>query len=120
MTVRAKHKKYKPRKKVGGNEVGAFRRNHQDTAIAAAYRIEPVTGEQRTFVYETLCAHPKGLTDEEICAITGLSAKSENPRRWELVKKGHVIDSGKRRLTVSGCKAIVWKAIKEGMHRDGD
>ena len=61
MTARAKHKKYKPRKKVGGNHVGAFRRNHQDTAIAAAFSIEPVSGQQRTLVYETLLAYPKGF-----------------------------------------------------------
>jgi hypothetical protein len=118
MSVRAKGKKYKPRKKfpsqVGENRVGQFRRNHQDTAVAAAHKIKPHTGTQRTLVYKTLLAvYPEGLTDQEIIEITGIRQQSENPRRWELVKKGRVIPTEERRLTESGCKAIVWKAVPQ-------
>lgn len=112
---RKKHPKRKVRKKVDENRIGQFRRDASDTSREAAFRIKPVSGPQRILVYKTLLAHPEGLTDQEIIEKTGMRQQSENPRRGELVKDGWVIPTAKRRLTESGCKAIVWKALKGGL-----
>ena len=107
---RKKHPKYP--ESISGNRVGQFRRDHQPTAVGAAFAIKDVTGPQRTLVYETLLAYPEGLIDQEIIAITGIRQQSENPRRGELVTSGHVIDSGETRMTECGRPAIVWKVVK--------
>lgn len=49
-----------------------------------------------------------GLTDQEIQRATGLDPSTERPRRIELVNAGLVYDSGRKRRTLSGRRAIVW------------
>lgn len=60
-----------------------------------------------------------GMTDQELVSKYGhLTGEGHVPlqsesgvrtRRSELVKKGRLVDSGDRRLTVSGRKSIVWR-----------
>ena len=42
------------------------------------------TGIQRNIVYNIIKSHPEGITDLEICVITGFSRSSVNGRRNEL------------------------------------
>lgn len=51
-----------------------------------------------------------GLTDEEISTVTGLELNTSRARRVRLRDDSKIIDSGQRRLTASGRKAIVWVA----------
>jgi hypothetical protein len=55
------------------------------------------------------------MTDEELWSgwliAEGISPSGARTRRAELVAKGLVEDSGKRRLTASGRKSIVWRAV---------
>lgn len=50
----------------------------------------------------------KGATLEEIANATGIKLQSVCPSRLILEKTGFVVDSGMRRATSSGRKAIVW------------
>jgi hypothetical protein len=52
------------------------------------------------------------LIDSELSQITGIALHSANKRRGELVEKGLVWDSGRRRLTPEGSPAIVWVAVR--------
>jgi hypothetical protein len=52
----------------------------------------------------------QGATDDEIEQITGLKHQTASAARRSLSKVGHVVDSGERRNTSSGRKAIVWIA----------
>ena len=49
------------------------------------------TNVQRDLVYNTIQKHPEGVTDIEICLITGISRSSVNARRNELK---HIIPVG--------------------------
>lgn len=80
-----------------------------DTSRAAAASVEPRRGRLQAVVLATLVGSAMtGLTDEQGIRITGLSPSTYRPRRIELVEAGRVVDSGKRRRTVSGRWAVVW------------
>lgn len=83
---------------------------HPATSKLAAQRILPASGTQRQNVLDELLAiFPDGLTDEEIQDELVMNANAQRPRRLELVEQGWVEDSGKRRKTMSGLDAIVWR-----------
>jgi transcription initiation factor IIE alpha subunit len=42
------------------------------------------TDVQRNLVYNAILGHPEGITDTEICILTGISKSSVNARRNEL------------------------------------
>ena len=42
------------------------------------------TDIQRNLVYNAILGHPEGITDIEICLVTGISRSSVNARRNEL------------------------------------
>jgi len=44
----------------------------------------PVTGLQRSIIYKILQGHPEGITDLEICILTGISRSSVCARRNEI------------------------------------
>lgn len=90
-----------------------LRANAPDTSRAAAVRALPKSGSARTKVYETILTSG-GLTDEQIVVLTGLSPNSARPRRKELQEAGLIFDSGQRRNTATGSKAIVWMATPPG------
>lgn len=50
----------------------------------------------------------KGWTDDELECHTKLPHQTVSARRRELVLKGLIEDSGERRKTRSGRKAVVW------------
>lgn len=49
-----------------------------------------------------------GATDEEIQVALDIPGDTQRPRRYELVKRGYVRDSGVKRKTSSGRRAVVW------------
>lgn len=87
-------------------------RTHPDTSHQAAERALPKSGTQRRRVLELLrSVYPGGLTDEEIRLRLGLPFGSSLARRNELVTDGWAEDTGKRRDTAAGGRAIVWRLI---------
>ena len=54
----------------------------------------------------------KALTDEELAELMG-DYPSARPRRWGLVRKGLVRDSGQTRKNRAGRSMIVWTITEE-------
>ena len=82
---------------------------HSATSRAAAIDIQPKAGTLRASVCEAIAlAGDAGLTDEQIGQQTRMGGNTVRPRRVELVGQGLVRDSGRRRETSSGRKAVVW------------
>lgn len=93
------------------NLPGKVRRDHPDTAAAAADSVKTITGQQRRRVYEFIESRGcLGATDIEIQNALDLNPSSQRPRRIELVERGVVTDSGTKRATPSGRSAAVWIA----------
>lgn len=89
----------------------ALRRDAAETSREAAERIAGHTGTQAAAVHRVLFERgAEGATDQEIQDATGLPTCSETPRRWAMVRSGLVVNSGTKRKTRSGCRAIVWQA----------
>jgi hypothetical protein len=88
----------------------ALAQEHSDTSRAAARWIEPKRPNLRVRVYAVIKRYGSA-TDEEIQLETGLNPSTVRPRRVELVELGLVRDSGRRRPTRSGRRAVVWEAI---------
>lgn len=80
---------------------------HSATSMAAANEIKEVAPILREQVYTAIFGSDCGLTDEEICAETGLDGNTERPRRVSLVAAGRIEANGKRK-TSSGRQATVW------------
>jgi len=82
---------------------------NSDTSFEAAERIRPNVKRLQATVFNALkAAGGRGLTDEEGYTRTRMADNTWRPRRGELVINGLVEDSGHRRPTKSGRKAIVW------------
>lgn len=83
-----------------------------ETSVAAAESIEPTAGTLRAQVLEYLrkCGSA-GATDEEIQVALAMNPSTQRPRRIELVRSGHVTDSGQTRSTASRRAATIWKAV---------
>lgn len=79
------------------------------TSLEAAEHIAESAKSLRARVLEALKTGPK--TDEELQLYLDMNPSTERPRRIELVAKGLVLDSGERRTTKSGRKAVLWKAV---------
>ena len=70
---------------------------------------EPKLARLQTSVLETLrTRRTHGATTDELEKALHLSHQTCSPRVLELRKKGLVVDSGRRRLTRSMRKAVVW------------
>jgi len=85
---------------------------HSTTSHRASQQVRHSTGNLRAKVLEYLrrCKQ-RGATDEEIQLATGLNPSTQRPRRVELVASHDVWDSGLKRKTTSGRKAVVWVAV---------
>ena len=91
--------------------LGQFHRDGHDTEVAAAVQVAPRTGTQRAAVLrEFQGAGSHGLTDYELGVLLGMFRWVAGTRRGELIRDGWPIeDSGDRRKTDTGTKAIVWR-----------
>jgi hypothetical protein len=91
------------------NLTPAFRSGAPATSREAAYSMVGPAKKQRADVLAFLIERGEaGATDAEIEAALGMRHQSASPRRGELVASGLVVDSGKRRPTPSGRRAVVW------------
>ena len=80
-----------------------------ETSEAAAESVAASAATHETLVFVTIrAAGEHGATDDEVERATGLRHQNASARRNRLVHKGKVKDSGIRRNTRSGRKAIVW------------
>ena len=59
-------------------------------------------------------AGDRGMIDHDHEAVNGLKQDTAGKRRGELVADGLVVDSGQRRKTPRGAKAIVWVLTPAG------
>lgn len=85
--------------------------NRTDTSTAAAVAIDRAAPRLRGLVYQFIESRGEyGATDQECQLALGLSSQTQGPRRVELERSGHVRDSGNRRPTLSGRRAICWIA----------
>jgi hypothetical protein len=93
---------------------GAFRRDGPETSRDAAYAIAAHAPVQRASIFEYIHARgADGGTDDEGEIALNIIPQSYTPRRGELVRAGHVIDSGQRRKTRRGRAAIVWRTVTQ-------
>lgn len=88
-------------------------KNSPDTSIDAAVKARPKSGKQRQQVFEAIKA-AGGLTSDELAQRLELPAQSVTARVNSLAGDGLIYDSGQRRLTRYGRKAIVW-AVAHGV-----
>lgn len=85
------------------------RQRHSDTSTAAAEQIRLSVTLLQSVVLEALRQGP--ANDDELCVRTNLQGNTLRPRRIELLRKHLIKDSGERRKTGSGRKAVVWAVI---------
>jgi predicted transcriptional regulator len=85
--------------------------NYQQTSLDSAQKLLGRSGTKRRKVYDLIKeAGILGMCDHELEKITGLSHQTVSSSRCSLTKDGWVTDSGARRMTEFGNKAIVWIA----------
>ena len=85
---------------------------HSQESIDAAHSVKVSAKSLREKVFIAIKDSWHGLTDQELCAVTGLEGNTVRPRRVEL-HQAHRIQSAGQRRTKSGRLATVW-VIKEG------
>lgn len=79
------------------------------TSRAAADEAVPTAGTERRRVWDFFESRGDyGATDEEAQEALGMNPSTERPRRVELVQRKLIEDSGRRRETRAGRKAVVW------------
>lgn len=88
------------------------RHSDPDTSLAAAERLEFTEVQARVLAIHK--AHPeRGLTDEELLRLYTdayvTAESSPRKRRCDLARLGLIVDSGERRLLISGRRGIVWR-----------
>jgi CRP-like cAMP-binding protein len=92
--------------------------NGVQTSNEAAAAIEPFSQRQRDILYAYVCdQYMLGTTNQEAEEALGMPAQTITPRMLELRKEGLVVDSGMKRKTRSGRRAIVWI---DARHKDYD
>jgi hypothetical protein len=83
-----------------------------DTSREAARAIEPEANRIRDEV-AALIREAGGLTIDELAVRRGTTPNAMSPRVRELVILGRIEDSGGRRRTRTGRRAIVWRVVME-------
>lgn len=79
-----------------------------DTSEAAAESIRPHLGQLQTAVLRCILRAPGGRTCDSVEAELDMRHQTASARIRELSQRGAIVDSGERRPTRSGRKAIVW------------
>ena len=92
----------------------AARASDPATSRAAAADAARSASAGRRLALETLRAHPKGLTDFELAALTGWQQTSIGKRRGECVAAGLVEATADKRPAPSGSMATVWRLTGAG------
>jgi hypothetical protein len=81
---------------------------HSDTSREAAELIEPRINTLRRKVLD-YWRKVRLSTDEQAQDALEMNPSTERPRRGELFDQGYLRDSGKRALTKSGRRAVLWE-----------
>lgn len=90
-----------------------FRKNNPETSKQAAKKVLAKVGTQKYVVLQAFKERfPQGFTDEELIDYCDLRLDNARKRRVDLYNDGIVENSGKTRLTSSGCQAIVWRLAR--------
>lgn len=82
--------------------------SNETTSKAAAASIKPDLGRLQQRVFDHIQARPS--TAREVEDALSMRTQTVTARIRELVLKNKLVDSGEKRETDSGRKAIVWKA----------
>jgi hypothetical protein len=97
---------------------GRMRRDPVDTEREAAQSTAPLVKSLRQCVLQLLRDHTEGLTDDQGAELLNLrfglpyvDRLTFGRRRQELCKAGLAHDSGRRRPSARGRRAIVWRAL---------
>jgi hypothetical protein len=85
-----------------------FRREAKDTSIQAAVSVYPDLRELQIDVLKYAETQPYGFTDEEMNIHFNTYRSTYRARRAELMHKGLIVDSGKKKKMSSGRNGIVW------------
>lgn len=78
-----------------------------ETRHEAEEAIRPDAATLREKAYDTIKAHPQGITDEAGATFSGMNPNTWRPRRLELEKAGRITARGTGK-TRSGRKAVTW------------
>ena len=82
---------------------------HSDTSCEAAAQMKPTAANLRAAVLRELAMRgEQGATDEEVQLALSMPGNTQRPRRRELELSAQVVDSGRKRKTLSGRDAVVW------------
>lgn len=80
-----------------------------DTSIAAADKINGALPRLQREVFKTIAAAGgRGATCDEVAAQLGWERFRVRPRTSELRRQHRIVDSGRRRDSLSGIASIVW------------
>lgn len=83
------------------------RRSDPETSHEAAYSVDANSLE--LLAYKMIDSTGiEGVTGERLSFITGIDKNTICPRIAPLVRKGFIVDSGRRRYNETGKRAIVW------------
>ena len=88
--------------------------NHTRTSIDAARQVSTVERDRRMILAYLYACGDEGGTDEEIQRHCRSNGNSERPRRTGLVEDGLVAQTDKKRRTLSGRMAVVWRITEAG------
>lgn len=84
---------------------------YQQTSKDAYESVKPYVPTIKERVYDVIASYGSdGMTTDEIEGYLNLAHQTVSPRVLELRQDGLLKDSGEKRKTISGRKAIVWVA----------
>jgi hypothetical protein len=104
---------------MGDDDIGRYRNDASDTMYAGAVAVGPKLKSMRDRVMEIFRRHhPAGITDLELVneysSLYGACIyRSVGTRRRELVMKGLIRDSGRRKMGVAGVHNIIWELVTD-------
>lgn len=91
----------------------------RETSQNAAESVAPFTPRQRARIFDFVARQgSRGATRDEIAAALELPSNSVTPRVLELIRKGHLQETDRRRPTRYGRAAVVMVAILEGARNE--
>lgn len=93
---------------------GARATDPDTSMFAAATATDGMTHNQLIVLAALAAAGDHGMIDHDHEAVNGLKQDTAGKRRGELAAAGLVVDSGQRRKTPRGSKAIVWVLTPAG------
>ena len=96
--------------------------NRTETSVDAALSIRSELPRLEGFVLWFLKGRPDGATAQEIEVALQMAGNTVRPRLVGLRERGKIEDSGLRRETQSGRRAVVWRVASgvPGTRAEGD